>query len=525
MGGRGIRLEDLAAGPPLDAAVIGGGINGCAIAASAAAAGHRVALFEQDDFGFGTTWRSTKLIHGGLRYLEHGETGLVRESLRERRWLLRTRPHLVRPLRFLLPQLPWTRRPRWQVAIGLTLYDFLALDRTIPRHRRIRADLLRRAAPGIAAEADGGFAYYDARALLPERLALELALEAEAAGGWMFNHAPVRRIEVRSGRVHSLTVERDGREITLAARVIVNAAGPWVDAVAELAGEPEPLLTLTRGTHIVVEPAAGQLPRDAILSTARSDGRVFFAIPQDGLLLIGTTDEPYAGDPAATVPTRHEVDYLVAEAQALLPGLDITHDRVRYAFAGLRPLRRATGRAAGAISRRHDVIDHARHGAAGLYSVAGGKLSTFRPLARVALGRAGLDAGPFTEPGRDGHWRRLLDAADIPDAARRHLRVYGPRLGEVLEAGRELLCPHSGLTSGEVVHAVLREHAITLSDVLLRRTGACWATCRGLCAHHAAAEVAGPLLGWDDGERVRQVAMYKRDVARHLPALDEVADQ
>lgn len=524
MGGRGIELDDLAAGPPLDVAVIGGGINGCAIAASAAEAGHRVALFEKDDFGFGTTWRSTKLIHGGLRYLEYGEAGLVRESLRERHWLLRTRPHLVRPLRFLLPQLPWTRRPKWQVALGLTLYDLLALDRSVPHHRRVSADLLHRAIPGIAAEAGGGFAYYDARALLPERLALELALQAEASGAAICNHAEVRSVEVSGSRVQGVCVEYGRRTVTIPARTVINAAGPWVDAVARLTGAPEPLLSITRGTHVVLEPPKPP-PRDAILSTARSDGRVFFAIPQDGLLLVGTTDEPYSGDPGAAGPTRHEVDYLVAEAQALLPGLDISHDHVLYAFAGLRPLRRAPGRAAGAISRRHDVVEHAPHGAEGLYSVIGGKLSTFRPLARVALRRAGLAPGPFAIPQDTGAWKQLLQSSTLPEVSRRHLRVYGPRLPDILDGGIELLCTHGGLVSGEVVNAVRREHATTLSDILMRRTGACWASCRGLCAHQTAANIAASHLGWSPDERARQVAAYERDVERHLPTLEEIAVQ
>lgn len=523
LGDDAITIDDLADGPPLDVAVIGGGINGCAIAASAAAAGYRVALFEKDDFGFGTTWRSTKLIHGGLRYLEHGETGLVRESLRERRWLLRTRPHLVRPQRFLLPQLPWTRRPRWQVAIGLSMYDLLAFDRSIPRHRRVSASLLRRAVTSIAPEANGGFAYYDARALLPERLALELAMEAEEAGASIHNHAEVQSIEPQGGRVRALAVEVEGRSQTIAAKTIINAAGPWVDAVARLAGEPEELLTITRGTHIVVETATA-IPKDAILSTARSDGRVFFAIPQDGLLLIGTTDEPYAGDPGAAHPTSHEVDYLVAEAQALLPGLGISRECVQYAFAGLRPLRQASGRSAGAISRRHDVIDHARHGAEGLYSVVGGKLSTFRPLAEAALEHAKLTPGPFRGHGDRSAWQETLASSEIPDAGRDRLRVYGRHLADVLAGGTDVLCHHSGLMAGEVTHAVRRERATTLSDILMRRTGACWASCRGDCAQRGAAAIAARELGWSAAEEERQVLAYERDIARHLPRPGEITD-
>jgi len=506
-------LDALAAGPPLDLAIVGGGINGCGIAREAAARGLRVALFEQDDFGFGTTWRSTKLIHGGLRYLEHGDVRLVFESLRERAWLLATRPHLVQPLRFLLPMVPWTRRPRWQLRAGLALYDLLALYRGVPRHRGLSPRALRSKAPWLAPQANGGFAFYDARVSAPERLALELALEARTAGAAIVNHARVAGITVAAGRVEAVEVEHGGQRTTIAAAAVVNAAGPWVDAVNQLLPRSQaPLLGVTRGTHVVFEPNRTLGP-DAVFSTAREDGRVFFAVPQGDLLLVGTTDDRYDGDPGDVRPTGDDLAYLLSEARQLLPGLDLDESQVRYLYAGLRPLQRVKGGPEAAISRSHEVIDHGRSGGpAGLFSVVGGKLSTFRPLARQVVDS--LDAGsrePVPVPAPAG----------LPSPVPR-LAFYGPSAAAVAVDGMEPLCSHSGAVRGEVVHAVRQEQATTLSDVLMRRSGIAWSSCRGLCCHEEAAALMAPLLAWDAIERERQVDAFESDIRQHLPAVKEL---
>ena len=517
-------LAELAAGPPLDVAVIGGGINGAAIAEEAAARGLRVGLFEATDFGFGTTWRSTKLIHGGLRYLEHGDVRLVFESLRERAWLLKTRPHLVTPQRFLLPLLPWTRRPAWQLRAGLATYDMLALYRGVPGHKRLSDKRLRELAPYLSEAADGGFSFFDARVHSPERLTLELALEARAHGASIHNHAEVTAIRAESGVVESIQVEHRGTMYTIPARAVVNAAGPWVDAVNALGDLPRTeLLGVTRGSHIVVE-LAEPPGHDAIFSTAKSDGRVFFAVPQGDLLLIGTTDERYDGAPSEIRPVASDIEYLLAEARELLPGRDITRERVRYAYAGLRPLQKVAGGPEAAISRRHAVIEHERLGGAkGVYSVVGGKLSTFRPLAeeiadRLGAGNRGGSRDELAAPG----WRDALLASGLPKKTLRHLRTYGAGIPSVLRLGTDQLCEHAPAIEGEVRHVSRYEAVETLSDIMMRRTGISWAACRGLCAIDRIAEIAAQEVGWDAPERARQIEAFREELDYHLPTEDSI---
>lgn len=520
-----MNLTELASGPPLDLAVIGGGINGCAITAEAARRGLRVALFEQDDFGFGTTWRTTKLIHGGLRYLEHGDARLVFESLRERAWLLKTRPHLVLPQRFVLPVLPWTRRPAWQLQAGLALYDVLAMYRGVPSHRRLSQQRLHTLMPALPPGTHEGFSFFDARAIAPERLALELALEGERDGASIHNHTAVRRIEVREGHVVTVEVESAGERGAIPVKAVINAAGPWVDAVNAVAEMPQrQLLGVTRGTHVVFQPETN-IGRDAVFSTARTDGRVIFAVPQGDLLLVGTTDERYSGDPGDIRPVAADVDYLLEEAQALLPGLGLHRAQVRYAYAGLRPLQKVGGGPEASITRRHTVIDHGKDvGATGLYSVVGGKLSTFRPLANDAMKAIGAPSLRPVAAEFSREWRDVLAGSGLPPKVMAHLRMYGPSVRSVIEASNGVLCEHAHAIDGEIARAVT-EHGTSLSDILMRRTGIAWASCRGLCCKERAAELAGAILGWDDAERSRQVAAFETDVVRHLPSAQSLAEE
>ena len=520
-----MNLSDAAKGPAFDVVVIGGGINGCAIAEELAARGKRIALFEATDFGFGTTWRSTKLIHGGLRYLEHGDVRLVRESLRERAWLLKTRGYLVTPQRFLLPMLPWSRRPAWQLRVGLAAYDLLAWSKAVPNHRKYSRDAFEALGPFLPDVTDGGFTFFDARVHSPERLALEFALGARDRGALVANHANVTRIIAEGGRVSAVEVERDGASHRIPALAVINAAGPWVDAVNAHGGLPgRELLSVTRGAHIVLE--LEEPPgRDAVFSTAKSDGRVFFSVPQGELLLVGTTDDRYDGDPGQIRPTSEDIEYLLAEAQELLPGLGITRERIRYAYAGLRPLQKVSGGPEAAISRRHSLIDHAEHGGPeGMYSVVGGKLSTFRPLAEEVAETFGADG----EPRRDSlpvapGWARTLRESGLSMKQKQHLRVYGPAIARVLELGMGPICEHAGAIAGEVRYVATMEEVSTLADILLRRTGISWAACRGLCCAEEAAEIAGKELGWNARERKKQLKAFREELDFHLPTVELLA--
>lgn len=519
-----MNLAEAASGAPFDAVIIGGGINGCAIAEEASLRGLRVALLEQSDFGFGTTWRSTKLIHGGLRYLEHGDVRLVRESLRERSWLLKTRPYLVTPQRFILPTLPWSRRPEWQLRIGLATYDMLALYRGVPGHRHLSHRRINELAPYLPGDVPSGFSFFDARVHAPERLALELALNARDHGAFIANHATASRVLTNAGAVTGVSVSSSGETFDIPARAVVNAAGPWVDAVNEHGGLSDTeLLGLTRGTHIVVE--LDEPPgRDAVFSTARSDGRVFFAVPQGELLLIGTTDERFEGDPGAIRPSAEDIGYLLDEARALMPGRDITRERIRYAYAGLRPLQKVAGGPEAAISRRHSVVRHERQGGPrGMYSLVGGKLSTFRPLAREVahmLGATGHrdDQDRAVAPG----WNHALRESPLTLHQKHHVRVYGASIASVLELGTVELCPHSGAIEGEVRHAARREEAHTLADLMLRRTGVSWGACRGRCCDEAVAAIAAAELGWNDADRRRELDAFRAELDFHLPTVDLV---
>jgi glycerol-3-phosphate dehydrogenase len=431
----------------------------------------------------------------------------------------------VRPLRFVLPVLPWARRPAWQLAAGLTAYDALALGGGLPRHRRVSGGAVRQRLPFLAGETRGGFAFWDARAVAPERLALELALEASGGGAAVLNHARVERILTERDAVARVEVESGGRRFRVAARAVINAAGPWVDAVSALAGDSlSPLLGLTRGTHLVLDPGQS-LPPDAVLTTAKSDGRVFFAVPQGALLLVGTTDVRFGGDAGSVRPACEDVAYLLEEAQTLLPGLNLTRESILYAYAGLRPLERAPGPEA-AITRRHQVVDHGRRGGpAGLFSLVGGKLSTFRPVARELAALLGAPPRPREANGSTraaGGPRAGPGLGGVPPLTRQHLGRYGRAAAEILALGSDILCEHSGAVTGEVAWAATREKASTLSDILMRRTGISWSACRGLCCHREAARLAAAHLGWHQPERDRQVASFEADLAYHLPRVDEL---
>jgi glycerol-3-phosphate dehydrogenase len=527
-----------------DVIVVGAGVNGCGIARDAAMRGLRVLLLDKSDISSGTTAWSTRLIHGGLRYLEHGELGLVRESLRERETLLRrVAPHLVRPLPMLVPLYSGRRRGRLTIRAGMLAYDLLSPGKSLPRHRMLSpAEALARA-PGLEREGLKGAAlFHDAQVEYAERLAVENALSARACGATVITYARVRRLLIEENRARGVEFEdaRGGSMHEARAGVVLNVAGPWVDEVlGDSSGES--LIGGTKGSHIVVRAFEGA-PCTAVYTEAVEDGRPFFIIPWDEKLLIGTTDERYAGDLERVEASGREVEYLLRETNRVLPRARLTRAEVLYTYSGVRPLPRAGEGEEAGITRRH-FIKPSR--VAGLYSIVGGKLTTYRALAEEAVNllfKLKGETPPPCEtattplPGAlvEGFASSDFDATResfasrsglAPRNAARLLKVYGSRASEVARLASdepelaELISEETGSIAAEVVYSFREEMAATLADCLLRRTMVGLNGQLGLDALDAAARVARRFLGWDEERAASEVESYKRYVERFRKSL------
>lgn len=519
---------------PFDLVVIGGGINGAGIVRDAALRGLRAALVEQADLCHGTTRWSSRLIHGGLRYLEHFEFSLVRESLRERETLLRNAPHLVAPLPLLVPLYRGARRGPGKVRAGMWLYDLLSADKSLPSHRMLDVAATLDEAPGLRSEGLLGAARYaDAQVAYPERLTVENALDAEAAGAVLLTYHRADRLLTAAGQVCGLrVVDARGHARELVTGIVINAAGPWVDQVLTGLGvSAGPFMGGTRGTHIVVARFDGA-PASGCYVEAASDGRPFFILPWLGRLLIGTTDIRHDGDPDEARADGAEIDYLLAETNRVFPQAALGAGDIQFHYTGVRPLPRQDRRSAGAITRRH-LLERHRGVARGLYSVIGGKLTTYRSLAEETLdgvlrdadlSAAGCSTTTASLPGArefDGVREALPRSSSLPPTSVAHLlSVYGSRardidaLAATDAALAEPICPHTGAIAAEVIHAFEQERARTLADVLFRRCMAGLSPDLGRAAMQAALEKAAPVLGWDAARIEEERGHYEAEVER-----------
>lgn len=515
-----------------DVIIIGGGINGAATAASVAARGYRTLVLEQDDFASGTTSASTKLIHGGLRYLETGDAGLVHESLQSRERLLRERPHLVRPMGFILPVYEGDPRPPWYVRSGLALYDLLSPRKVSPWHSSFSERELQRFEPSISTDRlKAAYLYHDAQVWSPERLTLEYLAEARASGADLRNHAAVDYIIVDGGRARGVDFHDvlTGRRSTASGRLVINAAGPWVDAVLDATGRSlKRRIGGTRGSHLVVD-LNGRGPKHAVLASAKSDSRPMFVTPWLDHHIIGTTDVRDDDDPSQVRAAGWEIDYLIAEAARVLPGLGIEHRNVLYAYSGVRPLARAgEGVFEGAISRRSIIADHASEGVERLVSVVGGKLTTAAELGRKVsesvaqqIGRPrarGIAALPETPTSQ---------AVFLAPETQEHLRmVYGPRAPEVAAyaaADPALADPISARhrdIGAQVAYAVEHEGVRTVADVLLRRTAVGLTRDLGRSAARPTAKIMAARLGWSDEVRDQAIRDYFNELHSRFVIMD-----
>ena len=516
---------------PVDVLVVGAGITGAGVARDAAMRGLRVALVDQGDFACGTSSRSSRLVHGGLRYLENFEFGLVFEALRERAIQRRLQPHLVWPQRFVLPIYDDHPNGLLRVSLGMWIYDLLSVFRSYRLHRRFGIQKTLDVLPGLRPEGlRGSVVYYDCRTD-DTRLTLANILDAERRGARVANHVRFERPVFAGDQVAAaqLTDGLSGRALTVECRHIVYAAGPWTDRLPETPGSGE-LMRPSKGVHLAVP--QGRLPLDAaVVMIAPQDGRVVFAIPDGGSTVVGTTDTDHDGDHDQVRADSADVAYLLAVTNAAFPGAALEARDVTSTWAGVRPLIRSEASSGYKTSREHQRFDDPR----GITIIAGGKLTTYRSMAEEvvdaaakALKRRGLRKVRRCRTSRVpldvGVTRRDERQAAHSDPTWLHLwRHHGSgmqwiqdRLSSHPEEGSRLH-PTLPYVMAEVSRCVLVEHAQRVDDALERRLHVRRrAPDQGLGCVHAVARHMASLLGHDDPWVEQEVAAYRALVERSL---------
>ena len=525
-----------------DLAIIGGGINGAAVARDAAMRGMRVAIVDRGDFAGGTSSRSSKLIHGGFRYLPQGQLKLVYEALRERERLRRrTAPHLVKPIRFLFPIYRGRGFGRFTMSMGLWLYDLFARMPRAQWHSNLNAASVREIEPALArANLAGGSLYYDAWAD-DARITFENILDAAIHGAAVANYASVEGFaRDATGRISAMSVKDLATDATLElrARIFVNAAGPWVDHIRRL-DDPAArnCVRLTKGVHLIFPRTT--LPVHDSLVLADETGRIVFVMPHEHYVLVGTTDTDYNADPAAVTTDQSDVAYLLGVLAESLPGIKLSAEDVASSFAGLRALveNGADSKAPSSVPREEVILESA----SGMLTVAGGKLTTHREIAEKLVNRVMKDLrhAPGVCPTREtplpgarpasediGGDREGVEAlATLPRVAREILVArYGTRAAipaQIAATGAGLAAPLAAgcpVIGAEVIYAVRNEMVSRLSDFMVRRTAMVWRY--PLEADLAAPTVARLMaaeLGWDTAHEAGELAAYRDDMARRRP--------
>ncbi len=529
---------------PFDVIVMGAGINGTGIARDAALRGLRVLLVDKGDICDGTSAWSSRLIHGGLRYLAHGEFSLVRGSLHERACLLRLAPHLVHPLPFAIPF--YTYWDALSVPIGLRLYDWFSQNGTFPRHRLLSRRRFQEQVPGINTKAlKGGAIYTDAAAPMAERLCVENALAAAEHGAvvityvradeFIFDTHDANRV---TGVVLTDLLDTGAARHSVHAPLVMNATGPWVDKLLAAGAivTDNPFMGGTKGSHVIVNPFPGA-PDRALYFKAPQDKRPLFIIPWGELYLLGTTDCRHQDDLDHLRASQAEIDYILTAVNSVIPSANLHHKHICYTYAGVRPLPWHPKGKPGSVTRRHIIHDHAPE-YEGLVSIIGGKLTTYRGLSEEAvdiafqkLGKAAPDnySASINLPGaRTADFTQfqkwfLAQAPFDSDVCARLLSLYGTRslaLWALCKRTPRLqarLRDDVPAIAAEVVFAFESEMAQTLSDVLLRRTMLGLRADLGQSVIPAAAKVAAEYFGWDEARVTREIEHCQAAVERFTP--------
>ncbi len=521
----------------LDLLIIGGGITGCGIARDAALRGWTVGLVEKEDFGFGTSSRSSKIVHGGVRYLEYGHFLLVREAALERAVLRTIAPHLVHRLPFVFPV--FGGESLFKIRAGLTVFDFLAASHGPEKHENLSPAEVREQLPGLRDPLKGAVRY-------PEyitddaRLTLENAQSAVEHGALVVNHARVQELRMNDGRVTGCSVVDliEDRTVEVSTRLVVNATGAWSAGVLAEAGfDAEFSLIPSKGIHILF--SAERLPIEGATFLHATNGKRGLAMRRLDYVYVGTTDDEYDGSLDRPRATRSNVDEVLDMVSDCFPEQNLGHDDILATWAGVRPLIREEGKSTRDTSREDAVW----RSPPGLITVAGGKLTSYRQMARRVLKLADPDLGPAPGlPDRTGtaplpgavvgpagleayhaeRSRDLVEAGVAPSVVERLCWLYGKQLDDLLALAAddpswlEPLHPEVPALRGEVRLAVEREMALTLVDFMDRRAALLlFSPNFGLAGADAAADIMAQALGWDAARRTRELAEYRTLAAEH----------
>jgi glycerol-3-phosphate dehydrogenase len=485
-------------GEQFDLLVIGGGITGCGVARDAAMRGLKVVLVERDDFASGTSGRSSRLIHGGIRYLEHGQLHLVYESIRERQTLLRIAPHLVKPLAFTWPVYRGARVGKVRLSAGLLAYYVLAGGRA-RMHATLNARETLDREPSLESTGlTGGAVYYDA-STDDARLTVANAVDAQLNGATLVSHARVTGIVENHGKSVGAVVKlRDTETHHVRARVIVDATGVWDNQFTT--DKRARRHRGSKGAHISV-PRERVGNRDAITLISPIDRRIMFCLPAGPQAIIGTTDTWTDESPETVHASATDVDYLLRSANAYFPHAKLKRDDVVSAWAGIRPLAIATASDPSAVSREHSIVTDD----SGVINVTGGKLTTYRSMAAEIVNRVQQSLGQNPEPSP-------TDSLELPGVERAseiaRLQREDAKLSEPLVPG----LPYTG---AHLVYGVSKELAQDLSDLLIRRVHLAFETRdHGISVAPIAADIVAPLLGWNDQTKSARVHEFTQDVER-----------
>jgi len=523
-----------------DLIVIGGGITGASVAWDASLRGLKVALIEKGDFGSATSSATSKLVHGGLRYLKHMELGLVRESLQERRIMEIIAPHLVYPIPFIFPAYGWGVRGLPAIVSAMVFYDTLSYDRKwlddddkkIPAHEKLSVEKTLELEPGInPKDLKGAVLYYDCQMYSPERLVLEFVLSACEYGADIANHTKVEDI-IRDGDTVRGVVVRDiltDRVYNIEGDITMNVAGPWADIImGQLRGRSQHGLVRSKGIHIITRP----ITKSHALALQTPDGRHFFIAPWRGHSLLGTTDEVFKGMPDEFRVTEKDIDDFIDEVNETYPYGNLTREDVKFFYGGLRPIVEKDTSIEVEVydaSRKYEIYDHEEEdGIKGFISGIGGKYTTSRNMARKLVdlvykktGRPARQCLTHTTPlygGQTGRFRSFVERAlkSKPDGLSEETvenlcRNYGSRYREVVDIAFEKKSYRGLISEGfpdimaEVIYAVRSEMALSLSDVVFRRTGIGTLGNPGDKALEKIANAMAKELGWDNARKDKEI--------------------